>query len=60
MIFLSRVNFINILHQASMRSDPKSAKKYRQAINLFSLFGSVLVKALCKMLEKLTLDEANF
>jgi len=28
-------NFINILRKAFMHADPKSAKKYSQAINLF-------------------------
>jgi len=41
------VNFIKILHAAFTRADPKSAKKYSQAISPFALLGSVHV---CKSL----------
>jgi len=34
------VNFINILQAAFTCADPKSTKKYSQAISLFALLGS--------------------
>ncbi len=44
------VNFTNILCAAFMSTDPKSVKKYSQAVILFALLGSVFVKVWHKML----------
>jgi len=43
-----------VLQAAFTPADPKSAKKYSQAVSLFALLGSMLLKAACKMLMKLT------
>jgi len=48
------VNFTNILHSAFLRADPKHAKRYLQLDLIFTLFGSVCVKALHKTLMQLT------
>jgi len=49
---LSGVNFINILPEAFTPDDPKSAKKYSQAVSLFALLGSACINAAHKMLVK--------
>jgi hypothetical protein len=40
-----RVNFIKILREAFTRADPKSAKRYRWLEWIFTLLGSLCVKA---------------
>jgi len=50
---LPGVNFINISLEASMRTDPKSAKRYWWLDWFVTLLGSVSVKAAHKMLVKL-------
>jgi len=51
---MPRVNFTNILGTAFTPTDPKSAKKTDGLTVFFVLLGSVLVKAMCEMLVKLT------
>jgi len=48
------VNFTNILHPAFTSADPKSVKIQLSCQYLFSLLGSVRIKAARKMLFKLT------
>jgi len=53
------VNFINVSRTAFVREEHKSVKKDHQVINLFTLLGSALAKAVRKyagvnMLVKLT------
>ncbi len=48
------VDFTNVLSKALMREDHKSVKIQSNCQNFFALSGSALVKAGCKMLEKLT------
>jgi len=50
--YKSVIDFTNILRKAFTRADFKSAKKYSQVF--FALLGSACVKALSKMLVKLT------
>jgi len=50
----SGVNFINILLEALMRADPKRAKNTVKPSIFSALLGSAHVKALSKMLLKLT------
>ncbi len=51
---IAGVNFINILHVAFTRADPKSAKKTVKFSVFFALSGYRCVKATTKMLMKLT------
>jgi len=53
-IATSRVDITNILRAAFARADPNSAKNRVKLSVSFALLGSDLVKALCKMLVKLT------
>jgi len=48
------VYFINILRAAFTNTDPENAKKTDNFTVFFALLGSTRVKALCKMLVKLT------
>jgi len=48
------VNFTNILCKAFMCPDPKSTKRTDDLNVIFALFGSALLKAVHKMLVKLT------
>jgi len=50
-LLLLVVNFINVLQAAFMHTDPK---KYSQAVSLFALLRSGIVKAASKMLSKST------
>jgi len=51
----SCVNFINVLCTAFMSADPKSVKIQSSCQYLFALLGSTCLKALSKILMKLTL-----
>ena len=54
------LNFVNILHIAFMCSNPKSVKYTKDLTVFFTLLGSTSIKALCKLLVKLTLDTFGF
>ncbi len=49
-----RVNFINVLRVAFTSADPKSAKKTDDLTAYFAFWGYLFVKAVQKMLVKLT------
>jgi len=49
------VDFTNILRAAFTLSDPKSTKKTDGLTVFFALFGFSRIKAVCKMLVKLTI-----
>jgi len=51
------VNFINIIHTAFTRADPKSVKK---TVIFFTLLGSTSIKAVLRMLMKLTAAIVKF
>jgi hypothetical protein len=59
-ISLSGVNFINVPLAALPRTDPESVKFQLSRQYLFTLLGSVHVKALSKTLMKLTPDISGF
>jgi len=54
--YVDEINPRSPFHQSS---DPISTKKYSQAISLFVHWGSVHLKALCKMLVKSTQGDKN-
>ncbi len=58
---ISGVNFTNVLFEAFVRADPKSAKITFKSLVFFVLLGSVRVKAANKMFVKSTLgvDSTN-
>jgi hypothetical protein len=52
----SGVNFINVLRAAFTRADPKSTKKTVKLSNFCAFLGSARIKAVFRMLMKLTTD----
>jgi len=57
---LPGVNFINILREAFVHKEPKSAKKYSLAVSIFCVLGICGCKSIEYMFVKLTPDEPNF
>jgi hypothetical protein len=51
------LNFINVLHTTFRHKDPRSVKKTAKLSIFFTLSGSMSVKAVPKMLDKLTPDK---
>ncbi len=51
---MSGVNFINVLQAAFARADPESVQIQLNRQYIFTLLGSARVKAVCRMLMKLT------